>query len=296
MAVKAVDGRETVLQDRGKVPEPAVPTHRVHLLGAVAVALAVAVAPAAGSMPAQASFEVAANPAIPLVVACGFSHRSRDDPIVYPRQPGRSHDHTFFGNRSTNAFATAASLRAHGRTTCGLPADTAAYWAPTLFVDRRAVAPVSLVAIYRRRTSSPVVPFPQGLKMVAGDASARTAQSGQVVFWRCASGRRSSTIPTCPGIRRGLQLHVSFPNCWDGKGLDSANHQSHMAYSSRGACPGSHPVGVPSLSLLITYPVTGGPGAELSSGRCSAHADFVNVWDQAALAGLVDRYFNGKRA
>jgi hypothetical protein len=89
---------------------------------------------------------------------------------------------------------------------------------------------------------------------------------------------------------------VSFPDCWDGKRLDSANHKSHMAYSSRGACPGSHPVEVPSLSLLISYPVAGGPSAELSSGRFSAHADFVNAWDQGTFAGLVDRYFNGKRA
>ena len=118
-----------------------------------------------------------------------------------------------------------------------------------------------------------------------------------MAFWSCASGRRSTTIPTCPGSRRGgLQLHVSFPNCWDGKRLDSASHRSHMAYSSRGACAGSHPVAVPSLSLLISYPVAGGPGAELSSGRFAAHADFVNAWDQGTFAGLVDRYFNGKRA
>jgi Domain of unknown function (DUF1996) len=31
---------------------------------------------------------------------CPFSHTSTDDPIVYPGQPGRSHAHTFFGNRS----------------------------------------------------------------------------------------------------------------------------------------------------------------------------------------------------
>jgi hypothetical protein len=28
-------------------------------------------------------------------VACGFSHRNQDDPIVYPRERGRSHDHTY---------------------------------------------------------------------------------------------------------------------------------------------------------------------------------------------------------
>jgi hypothetical protein len=252
------------------------------------------VSSAAASKPASASAESAA---IPLVVACQVSHRSHDDPIVYPRQPGRSHDHTFFGNRSTDAFSTPASLRAHGRTTCGLPADTAAYWAPTLFVGRRAVRPVALVATYSRRTTGRIEPFPAGLKVIAGDAHARTAQSNEVVSWSCASARRSSTIPTCPGTRRaGLQLHVSFPDCWDGQRLDSANHRSHMAYSSGAACPDSHPVEVPALSLVISYPVAGGSSAVLSSGRFSAHADFVNAWNQATFAALVDGYLNGERA
>lgn len=232
----------------------------------------------------------------PLVVACGFSHRNNDDPIAYPKQRGRSHDHTFFGNRSTNAFSTPASLRANRQTTCGLPADTAAYWSPTLFVGRRAIEPAVLVATYTRQTSVPVEPFPPGLRMIAGDARARKAQATDAVFWSCAfvPGRRWSTIPTCAGIRRGLQLNVNFPNCWDGKRLDSADHQTHMAYSAGSACPGSHPVAVPSLSLLITYPVAGGAKAMLPSGTFGAHADFVNAWDQGTFAGLVDRYFNGK--
>ena len=65
-----------------------------------------------------------------------------------------------------------------------------------------------------------------------------------------------------------------------------------MSYSSGGACPRSHPVEVPSLTLLFTYPVAGGPKAMLSSGRFAAHADFFNAWDQGTFSGLVDRYFN----
>lgn len=229
-------------------------------------------------------------------VACGFSHRNTDDPIVFPRQPGRSHDHTFFGARSTDAFSTPASLREDGRTSCRLRADTAAYWAPTLLVNDRAVEPLALVAFYVRRTTDEVDPFPAGLKVIAGDANARSPQSTRITFWSCAVRRaeRSSAIPTCPGTREGgLRLHVDFPNCWDGRRLDSANHKSHMAYSTEGACPTSHPVEVPALSLVIYYGVSGGLAAELSSmGQYSAHADFVNSWNQRTLAGLVDRYLN----
>jgi hypothetical protein len=59
-------------------------------------------------------------------------------------------------------------------------------------------------------------------------------------------------------------------------------------------------VEVPALSLVVYYGVAGGAGAELSSGgQFSAHADFVNSWDQETLARLVDRYLDrsgfGKR-
>ena len=48
--------------------------------------------------------------------------------------PGKSHDHTFVGNTSTDASSTLASLQAAG-TTCQRPSDKAAYWMPTLIVD-----------------------------------------------------------------------------------------------------------------------------------------------------------------
>jgi hypothetical protein len=233
-------------------------------------------------------------------IACGFSHRNQDDPIVFPRRRGRSHDHTYFGNTSTDASSTPESLRAAGRTTCRLGADTAAYWAPTLFLGGRPVEPRGAVAYYIRRTIERVQPFPAGLEIIAGSAAARSPQSQRITFWSCG-GRRglaaSSSIPTCASTHRGsLRLHVNFPNCWDGRRLDSADHQSHMAYSENGVCPAGHPVEVPALSLVIYYGVSGGGDAELSSGgQFSAHADFVNAWNQRTLDALVDRYLNGLR-
>ena len=236
------------------------------------------------------------GPAIPFAVKCAFSHRNQDDPIVYPGEPGRSHDHTFFGNRLTNALSSPAYLRAKGETTCANRADTSAYWVPTLYVAGRAVEPLALFAAYSRRTSRALEPFPAGLKMVAGTAHARRAQSSRVTFWSCAVPRaeRSSTIPRCPGTRRGgLRLHVSFPDCWDGRRLDSADHKSHMAYSSHAACPRSHTVAVPALSLVVHYPLSGRQDAELASGgQFSGHADFLNAWNQAELASRVKRYLN----
>ena len=227
-------------------------------------------------------------------VPCGFSHRNQDDPIVFPRRPGRSHDHTYFGNEATDARSTPATLRASGETTCRIDADTAAYWVPTLFVGGNAVRPRGAIAYYVRRTIEPVQAFPAGLQVIAGSAMARSAQNTRITFWTCGGRTVSSAIPTCE--RGSLRLVVNFPNCWNGRQLDSANHQTHMAYSRDRTCPASHPVEVPGLSLVVYYGVAGGQTAELASGGdFSGHGDFVNAWDQNTLRRLVDRYLNRGR-
>jgi hypothetical protein len=230
-------------------------------------------------------------------VVCGFSHRNQDDPIVFFNQPGRSHDHTYFGNTSTKASSTPASLRAAGETTCRLRADTAAYWAPTLFVAGNAIRPLGAVVYYLRRTVEPVRAFPANLEMIAGTATARAAQGSRITYWSCG-GRRgvrfSTEIPTCNSP--SLRLVVNFPNCWDGSRLDSADHKSHLAYATNGVCPSTHTVEVPAITLQIHYGVTGGTNAELSSGGdFSGHADFVNAWNQPTLERLVERYLNRSR-
>ena len=67
----------------------------------------------------------------------------------------------------------------------------------------------------------------------------------------------SRNIPTCPSRSdTSLQLTVTFPECWNGRDLDSRDHMGHLAYTGNGLCPSSHPVAVPSLSLTVRYPVT----------------------------------------
>jgi hypothetical protein len=93
-----------------------------------------------------------------------------------------------------------------------------------------------------------------------------------------------------------LRLHVLFPNCWNGVALDSADHQTHMAYSRAGRCPVTHPVAVPAIALVFRYPVAGGPDVTLASGgQFSAHADFVNAWRQGRLTALVEACLNALR-
>jgi len=233
------------------------------------------------------------------ISSCRFSHRAMDDPIVFPGRSGLSHDHSFVGNTTTNAFSTLRTLRA-GSTTCRRPADTAAYWMPTLLENDQPVEPLGATIYYRRKTIARVRAFPPGLRMIAGNSKATTPQDLHVTYWNCGAQvdvPNSADVPACPSGRGSqLRLHVNFPNCWDGSNLDSPDHQAHMAYSTRGTCPADHPVAVPAISLIYRYPIGGGPGISLSSGGpYSAHADFFNAWKQGGLVSLVRGCLNALR-
>ena len=227
------------------------------------------------------------------IVFCPLSHRATQDPIVAPGNLAFWHEHDFLGNETTDSLSTPASL--HGKsTTCTPVEDTAAYWVPTLLDHGTPVAP-SVASIYYRvlppQDPSKVQSFPQGLRMIAGNAKAAGPQSAAVASWECIGQNVvSATIPDCGGATLELVLH--FPECWDGVHLDSADHTSHMAYSGGQSCPPDHPVLVPQLTYQFQYPVSGA-GVSISSdhtmagtdvaGGLTAHGDFINAWSQPAL-------------
>ena len=271
-------------------------------VGALILVVAAALGPAAlaGDGPKTLDERIALSRAdlvgVNFIENCRFSHQAPDDPIVFPGKPGASHQHTFVGNRTTNASSTYGSLRSGG-TTCMRADDTAAYWVPALYQGTNAVLPQAATIYYRRGTLAEVSPFPNNLRVIAGDAAATSPQGMRVTSWSCglASGMdRSATVPTCPDARGSfLRLHIRFPECWDGRRLDSADHKSHMAYATRSGCPATHPVEVPQITQIYRYPTRGGEGFWLASGgQYSAHADFVNAWKPGALRKLVDDCLN----
>ena len=230
------------------------------------------------------------------VVDCGFAHRLGDDPIVSPGVPGAAHDHSFFGNETTDAFSTASTL-VGGPTLCHRRQDRSAYWVPTMLVNGRPVLPLGAAIYYRRGTYAEAQVPPNGLRMIAGDPRATSPQNAEHVFWNCeAQGLATPDVPVCPlDPRYSLRLHVDFPECWDGVNLDSADHVSHLAYATAGECPASHPVPIPSLRLVVRFPVTGVQRLALSSGSInSGHADVFFAWRGKQLKRLIRRCLNGR--
>lgn len=288
-----------------------------HLLlpAVVAVALVATVATvAAVGGGAGGDDEPAAASSLPnhegrFVVECRYSHARPDDPIVYPRQPGRSHLHEFFGATEASAFSTAEGL-VEGDTTCDTRQDTASYWAPALIgPDDEVIHPTSSDAYYRAGPGvdpADVEPFPLGLAVIGGDQTATEPQDTSVVGWTCGPNPvRHETPPDC-GSRSRLALRVTFPDCWDGERLNTYDrsgdppgahdghafppeHGAHMARSTAEGCPESHPHAVPQLEFVVEYPFWGDPsGLRLASGDVvTAHADFYNAWDEDKLADEV---------
>lgn len=233
---------------------------------------------------------------------CRFSHMNFDDPIVFPGKARATHLHAYFGNTLAKASSTAESIRNTGNSTCrGGIANRTAYWVPALLDAKgRPQTPEDSNFYYKSGYSgiepSDIKTFPQGLRMVAGDAKATGAQ--EHAFWGCFENYigHPATIPNCP-VGDYLQMIVDFPQCWNGKDLDSADHKSHMAYPEDGACPRTHPVAIPAITFGILYkvPKEGVKGWRLASdmydaslpGGYSVHGDWFEGWDPAVAKTFV---------
>src|SRR4051794_6352799 len=164
-----------------EAPAPTTPT-------ATTTATGPASPPPASGMP-KPSHVVFADHVAQFNVFCEADHFAADDPIVFPGQPGASHMHTFYGNTSTNAASTITSLTATSPSSCGRGmggSDLSAYWVPSL-MKKNADGTTSVVktdqtnTVYYRRagggTGPGVLPFPVGLRMIAGNAKATSDQS-----------------------------------------------------------------------------------------------------------------------
>jgi hypothetical protein len=240
-------------------------------------------------------------------VSCAYSHMNFDDAIVYPGRPGAAHLHTYFGNKNANASSTATSIATSGSSTCsGGVANRSAYWVPTLLdKNGQPVIPSEAQFYYKTGYQSGIAPssikaLPAGLRIIAGNMRSSSPQDQYKFNWNCLSnGRSFGYIPSASECGRSsvpigdFKQVIVFPQCWNGRDLDSADHKSHMAYPVNGRCPSTHPVAVPEITFNIFYklPSTSTTGWRLSSdmystsqrGGYSTHGDWMNGWNSSVM-------------
>lgn len=240
--------------------------------------------------------------------SCDFSHMAFDDPIVFPGQVGASHLHAFFGNTAVNGNSTAESILNTGNSTCrGGIANRSSYWVPAM-IDTRDGTPLrpSSSQFYYKTGYLGVVPstvrsFPAGMRIIAGDTKNFSPSGPFGYSCHSSTGTTAETkaIQNCP-VGTEVWQHIHFPQCWDGRNLDSPDHKSHMAYPTAGrGCPASHPVPLPEITFNIIYPVTEANAPlrwRLASdnyssslpGGYSAHGDWFNGWRQDIMDAFVN--------
>nr|BFE60766.1 hypothetical protein GCM10020063_052920 [Dactylosporangium thailandense] len=229
--------------------------------------------------------------------ACTYSHSFKDDPIVFPGLAGASHMHSFLGNRSTNANTTTETLLNNSASSCSPAGDLSAYWIPTLYENGVAVEPSGVTVYYGSRLPDPsaTMPFPQGFRMISGDAKLQVATpaGSPNQFWCAGAGGEigRSTDGNWPRCAQTAYLNYQlvFPDCWDGVHLDSPDHKSHVGGAVNGKCQGQFPVAIPNISFVIAYPTHGSAaGFTLASGMASSiHGDSFLAWDNTAMGQRV---------
>ncbi|MEH3105498.1 MAG: DUF1996 domain-containing protein [Sphingomonas phyllosphaerae] len=255
---------------------------------------------------------------------CAPGQVSRDDPIVFPNQPGKSHLHQWFGNLSADASSTYESLRTKGDSTCVNILNRSAYWMPAMLNGKGMVVRPDYVSIYYKHfpagsadcasvAAKGCTSLPRGLRMIFGyDMQFGTPATGSGYFNCDGPTARSGHYATiteaaknCPAGNR-LGAIINAPQCWDGKRLDSPNHRDHVGYAiwrnlpdgrSAYSCDPAHPYAIPGFTMGAWYSIESGedaadwylssdemPGMARMTPGSTFHADWFGAWDDDIMA------------
>ncbi|MEW2514383.1 DUF1996 domain-containing protein [Streptomyces sp. NPDC046870] len=254
-----------------------------------------------------------------------------DNVIVAPGvSNGAHHFHDYVGNQGNNAFASDEDLAEAG-TSCADQGDKSSYYWPVLRLQNgtqerdagapgggtegnagRIVTPRQVTLTFVGNPRGKVTAMPRLLRIITGDAKAFVNGPGNAnASWSCTgyeNRQLKDKYPLCPPGSDVVRT-FRFQSCWDGRNIDSANHRTHVAFTSAdGSCPAGF-APIPQLVQRIVYDVDapsltdGGRTVPLFAvdsfpeqlhKPVTDHGDFINVFDEKLMREMVDCINSGR--
>ncbi|MGW7557597.1 DUF1996 domain-containing protein, partial [Streptomyces rimosus] len=248
-------------------------------------------------------------------------HNNPDNLIVAPGvSNGAHHMHDYVGNLATNAFSSDRELAGAG-TTCGNGDRSTYYWPVLRLRDNgrerdvdapgggqdgnvgTILRPAAVSLKFDGNGADKVTAMPPFLRNLTGDAKALTnGPANANASWSCTgfeNRQLKNKYPICP---RGSNVvrSLAFPNCWDGRNIDSANHRTHVVFpDGNGRCRNGFRA-IPRLVQRLTYAVP--PDAQYAvdsfpdqlHNPVTDHGDFINVMPQRLMRTAVDCINSGR--
>ncbi|KAH8163480.1 hypothetical protein CIB48_g4763 [Xylaria polymorpha] len=219
------------------------------------------------------SFSVAIALIAPVQAGLRFGCSSltiqRIDPVVEPGQTPSAHVHHIVGGNAFNASMTGDVGERGTCTTCEMAEDFSNYWTAVLYFKHptngsyHRVPVKNNAALAAGTTGGMTIYYTPGFRMTVGSPTTTTLDQakGHIgLRFNCLQtllnrGPEMVDFPDKPCPAGIFAVH-HFPACWDGKNLDSPDHQSHMfntikydGFTNAPACPASHPRSYASVDI-----------------------------------------------